>query len=435
MPLESPTNTPGLPGTSAIDAADGSATVSAKTQRSRLGAIFLIVFLDLLGFSLVLPFLAEEARDAFHTSPFVGTLLAAVYSLMQFLFVPVWGRVSDRVGRRPVLLWSVLATAVGMLGLGFGLLHATSVLWLFAARIWSGIATANLGTASAYIADVTPPEDRAKGMGLIGVAFGLGFIFGPVIGGLLAGIEIGGRTGSVPCFVAAGLSVVNFGWTYFGLTESLPPERRAKSKRSLLPLNVPAAREALARPGVGIAVLVNFVLILSFTMLEQTFRYFNKDMFTMSARDTGLVLAFIGVVAAFVQGGIIRPLAKRFDESALIRIGTALQAVAFVGLSASPVFGKSSLYAFGAVLAVGNGFTQPSISAYVSKRADPREQGGTLGTNQSFASLARTFGPAFGGWMYGAFGPRSPYLVSAVGMTLALLVALRMRPSTDRATG
>lgn len=399
-----------------------------------LGAIFLIIFLDLLGFSLVLPFLAEEARTTFHTTPFVGTLLAAVYSLMQFLFVPVWGRASDRVGRRPVLLWSVAATAVGMLGLGFGLLHATSVLWLFVARIWSGIATANLGTASAYIADVTKPEDRAKGMGLIGVAFGLGFIFGPVIGGLLASIEIGGRAGSVPCFVAAGLSVVNFGWAYVGLRESLPEDRRATTRRNLVPLNVAAAREAFARPGIGIAISVNFVLILSFTILEQTFRFFNKDMFQMSARDTGMVLAFIGIVAAFVQGGFIRPMSKRFDEAVLIRIGVALQALAFAGFSFTPVLGRASLYAFGALLAIGNGFTQPSISAYVSKRADPRAQGGTLGTHQSFSSLARTFGPALGGWIYGAFGPRSPYLAGAVGMTLAFFVALALRPSTDRAT-
>lgn len=394
-----------------------------------LGPIFLIVFLDILGFSLVLPFLAEEARSVFGSSTVTGTLLASIYSLMQFLFVPVWGRVSDRVGRRPVLLWSVAATSLGMIALGAGLVFATSVAWLFVARAASGIATANLGTASAYIADVTKPEDRARGMGLIGMAFGLGFILGPGVGGWLATYPVLGRTGAVPCFVAAGLSLVNLAWAYARLRESLPEDRRAVVKRSLAPLNVDAARAALGRPGIAPAILVNFILILSFTILDQTFRFFTKDVFAMSAAGTGGVLAFIGVVAAGVQGGVVRPLAKRFDESTLIRGGTFLQAVAFAGFALTPSLGTWALFASGATLAFGNGLTQPSISAYVSKRADPREQGGTLGTNQSVSSLARMFGPALGGWLY-VFGPRIPFAYGALGMVLALLVSFAIRPAS-----
>lgn len=410
---------------------------AAKPARSSipgLGAIFLVVFLDILGFSLVLPFLAQEARDTFHTTELVGTLLGAIYSLMQFLFVPVWGRVSDRTGRRPVLVWSVLATAMGMAALGFGLLRAESVVWLFVARAASGIATANLGTATAYIADVTKPEERARGMGMIGMAFGLGFIFGPAIGGALSGITILGRAGAVPCFIAAGLSVVNLAWVYFRLPESLPADRRSTAKRSLAPLNIAAARDAFARPGIALAVLVNFILVLSFTVLDQTFRFFTEDNFRMTALDTGLVLCFIGVVAAGVQGGLIRPLAKRYDESMLIRMGTAIQALAFAGLAASPSYGRGALYAAGGLLALGNGLTQPSISAYVSKRADPTAQGGTLGTNQSAAALARVFGPALGGFLYGSFGPRSPYLAGAAGMVLATLVAILLTRSTPKET-
>jgi MFS family permease len=407
------------------------ATSSAPGGRiPGLGAIFLVVFLDILGFSLVLPFLAQEARDTFHTTELVGTLLGAIYSLMQFLFVPVWGRVSDRIGRRPVLVWSVLATALGMACLGLGLLFASSVLWLFAARAASGIATANLGTASAYIADVTKPEDRARGMGLIGMAFGLGFIFGPAIGGALSGITVAGRAGTVPCFIAAALSVANLAWVYFRLPESLPPERRSTEKRSLSPLNLTAAREAFARPGVARAVFVNFVLVLSFTVLDQTFRFFTDDRFGMTALDTGLVLCFIGVVAAAVQGGLIRPLAKRFDEASLIRAGTVIQAVAFAALALSPSYGRGALYGAGGLLALGNGLTQPSVSAYVSKRADPQAQGATLGTNQSAASLARVFGPALGGWLYGALGSSSPYVAGAIGMVIATIVALFLGPAT-----
>jgi len=398
-----------------------------RSARPRLGAIFLTIFLDLLGFGLVIPFLAEEARDNFHTSAFVGALLGAVYSLMQFLFVPVWGRVSDRIGRRPVLVWSIGAGAVSMAGLGIGIAYGESVAWLFAARIFSGIATANLGTASAYIADVTSPEERSRGMALIGMAFGLGFILGPGLGGVLAKVTVNGHMGPVACFVAAGLGAINFVWVLFGLAESLPEDRRAlQPVRSLSPLNVEAARRAFARPGVARAVATNFLIIVSFTNLDQTFRYFTKDLFAMDQVGTGVLLAVIGVTAALVQGGFIRPLGKRFDEPPLIRTGVALQAIAFAGIAASPWIGKWLLFAASMLLAVGNGLTQPTVAAFVSKRADPREQGATLGTNQSMASLARVIGPAFGGFVYGNIAPSAPYVAGAIGMLVALTVAVGM---------
>ncbi len=398
------------------------------TKKPSLGAIFLTVFLDLLGFGIVLPFLAEEARDGFHTTAFVGTLLSAIYSLMQFLFVPVWGRLSDRIGRRPVLVVSVGATAIGMTALGVALGWSHSVLWLFAARMFSGIATANLGTASAYIADVTKPEDRARGMGLIGMAFGLGFILGPGIGGALSDITINGRHGPVACFAAAGLSVVNFLWVQVGLAESLPKEKRDANAapRRLFPLDPTAVRATFARPGVAACILVNFLIVLSFTNLDQTFRYYNKDVFGLSPTQTGGVLAGVGVVAALVQGGLIRPLAKRYGEAPLIVGGVILQGVAFLGVAWSASVGVAALFGAMALLAIGNGLTAPSTSAYVSKRAEPSAQGATLGTNQSAASLARTFGPAFGGLLYGEIGPRAPYLSAATGMAVALFFALRL---------
>ena len=401
-----------------------------------LGPIFLILFLDIFGFSLVLPFLAAEARDTFGTSELTGTLLASVYSLMQFLFVPVWGRVSDRVGRRPVLLWSVAATCVGMVALGMGLLRASSVAWLFAARAWSGIATANLGTASAYIADVTKPEDRARGMGIIGMAFGFGFILGPAIGGALSSIRIDGRAGAVPCFVAATLSLVNLLWTYRALRESLPPDRRttrAVRWQAFLPLHLDAAKSAFARPGIALGVLVNFAITISFTVLDQTFRFLTEDRFRMTALDTGLVLMFVGVVAAGVQGGLIRPLSKKYDDVPILRTGAALQVLAFVGIALSPAFGRSALYLACSILALGNGMTQPTVGAFVSKRADPREQGATLGTNQAAAALARMLGPGIGGAFYGAYGASAPFVAGAVGMAVATVLALRMRPLSPQA--
>jgi DHA1 family tetracycline resistance protein-like MFS transporter len=399
-------------------------------RRASLGAIFLTVLLDLLGFGLVIPFLPEEARDNFGTTALVGTLLGSMYSLMQFLFVPVWGRVSDRVGRRPVLVWSVCASMLGMLGLGLAIAFGNHVGWLFAARIFGGVATANLGTASAYIADVTKPEDRARGMGLIGMAFGLGFVLGPAVGGLLAKITINGHTGAVACFAAAGLSAINFVWVFFGLAESLPKENRSTlPTRSLMPLNLEAARRAFRHSGVATAVMVNFILILSFTLMEQTFRYFNKDVFGMDQVASGVLLAVVGVTAALVQGGLMRPLTRRYPEPPLIRIGVFLQAVAFALLALSPSVGRPLLYGASIVLAVGSGITQPTVSSYVSRRAPPDEQGGTLGTHQSASSLARVIGPALGGYLYGGFGPRSPYVTGACGMLLALTIALRLVPA------
>ena len=395
----------------------------------RLGAIFLTVFVDLLGFGLVLPFLAKEARDTFGVSAFVATLLGSVYSLMQFLFVPVWGRVSDRVGRRPVLVWSIAGTALTMAGLGVGLAWGRSIAWLFAARVFGGIATANLGTASAYIADITKPEDRAKGMGLIGMAFGLGFILGPGIGGVLARVPVDGRYGAMPCFVAAGLSIVNLVWVVLGVGESLPAERRATvPRRRLAPLNVGAIRDAFALPGVGLAIAINFLVVLSFTNLDQTFTFFCGDVFGIDERGTGGVLAFIGIVAAGVQGGLVRRLSGKVDEAILMRTGAILQAFAFAGLVlAATLDARVWLFASGALLALGNGLTQPTTSAFISRRAPANAQGGTLGANQSFASLARTFGPALGGWLYANLGVRAPYTVAACGMVVAFGLAMGLR--------
>jgi MFS family permease len=405
-------------------------------RRPTLAAIFLTVFLDLLGFGLVLPFLAKEARAAFGVSELTATLLGSVYSLMQFLFVPVWGRLSDRIGRRPVLLWSIAGTAMSMAGLGAGLAFGASIAWLFAARIFSGIATANLGTASAYIADITKPEERAKGMGMIGMAFGLGFILGPGIGGALAKYEIGGHHGPLPCFVAAGLSVVNLVWAAMGLAESLPPEKRAeKAPRSLAPIDLEAVKRAFSWPGFALAVFVNFIVIASFTNLDQTFTFFCSDLFSIDEAGTGLILAYIGVVAAVVQGGLVRRLSGRVHDASLVRSGVAIQAVAFATLVlAGGAKSRALVFVAGALLALGNGLSQPGTSAYVSKSAPPSEQGGALGTNQAFASLARTIGPAAGGWLYATIGPRAPYAAATIGMLVAtaLAAALVTRPATER---
>jgi MFS family permease len=389
-------------------------------RRASLGAIFLTILLDLLGFGIVFPFLSDEARTVFGTSEFVGTLLASVYSLMQFLCAPLWGRLSDRIGRKPVLTISVAMTVLSMAGLGSALAWGTSIVALFAARIVGGAATANLGVGSAYIADVTTPQDRAKGMALFGVAYGLGFILGPAVGGLLAEVTVNGRHGPLACFAAAALSLVNLVWVAVGLPESLPQERRDEAAARRARTGSKGLTHFLQDPPLRLVMLTNFAIILSFTNLEATFRFYNADAFGMSMRDTGKVLAFIGIIGAFVQGGVVRRLSGKVSESTLIAVGLVFQIVAFSTFAAAPGLGVYALYIGGALAAFGNGVSQPSVSAFVSKRADASEQGSVLGANQSVAALGRMIGPALGGALYTYSGPRSPYVSGALGMTIAL---------------
>lgn len=397
-------------------------------RKPSLGAIFLTVCLDLLGFGLALPFMAEVARDTFHVSSFMGTLLASSYSAMQFLFVPLWGRLSDRVGRKPVLAWSIAATAIANLALGLALAYAHSIAWLFVARMFGGLATANIGTASAYIADITSPKDRAKGMGMIGMAFGVGFVLGPGFGGVLAQIPVNGRHGPWALFVAAMLSTINFVWIVLGLVESLPKESRKASTRKLAPIDIANTVDVLRDSAIARAVLANFVLILVFSGMEQTMRYFNADGFGMSLAATGGMLVLVGLTGAAVQGGIVRRLSGRVQDASMLRWGLIFQAIAFAGIAVSPDVGEWLLYVSGMILALGNGLTQPSVSAFVSKRAKPGEQGATLGVTQSMSSLARVFGPALAGFVYGSvLGMRSPFVLGFVGMLIAFLVAFPLR--------
>jgi len=415
----------GLDVTTSVDVAS---PAPAAPRAASLATLFFTVFLDLLGFGLVIPFLPGLARDL-GAGNFVATLPGAAYSLMQFLFIPVWGRLSDRVGRRPVLLWSIAASAFGMAMLGFG--H--SLLWLFVARLWSGIATANIAVAQAYIADVTTPETRARGMGMIGIAFGLGFIFGPAVGGVLSRYPVPGfaQVGALPALVAAGLSTINLLLALRTLPESLPPQARGRSVRRAVPLDLQAFRAAVRVPGVGVAVATNFFVILWFSGMEQTFRLFTDDVFGMTAAATGAIFTVVGVVGAGVQGGLVHRLARRFGEARLIIAGPLVLAVAFALLGASPIFGgaaRVALYVASGLIALGNGIVTPCLPAYVSRRAQATEQGLSLGTLQSASALGRVVGPALGGVLYSTFSPTAPYTIGAVGLLVAAVVAAARLP-------
>ena len=400
-----------------------------------LGVIFFTVLLDLLGFGLVMPFLSLEARAVFGVDELTATALGASYSAMQFVFMPLWGRLSDRIGRRPVMLISIGFSVLGMAGLGLALGFGTSIAWLFLARAASGAATANIGTASAYIADITTPEDRVKGMGLIGMAFGIGFIIGPGVGGLLTQ-PINGRVGPLACFVAAGLSLINLIWAFVGLPESLPPERRAQvvETRSPMAMRVLALRRTLKTPGIAQAICTNGLIIFAFSGLELTYALYAADAFGLREKQVGLMFVYMGFIGAMVQGLFMRRVSGKVRETSLAYAGIVLMMIGFLGFSLAPRTGIWALYVVSALVAVGNGFTQPSISAYISRLTDPTHQGETLSSNQSLASLARTFGPVLAGALY-RNSPTIPFLACALINLAALGVSLgmlRIQPALKR---
>ena len=400
----------------------------SSLRKPSLGVIFLTVAIDLLGFGIVMPFLTLQARDAFGVDASTAALLGACYSAMQFLFMPLWGRLSDRIGRRPVMLSSIAFSALSMAGLAAALAWSDSILWLFVARALSGGATANIGTASAYIADITKPEDRVKGMGLIGMAFGLGFLLGPGIGGLLSTYPINGRHGPIACFVAAGLSVINLVWALTSLPESLPTERRTRpgEARPISLLRVEAIRGLLATRGVANASLTNFLIILAFSGLEITYAMYAADAFGLDPEQVGLLFVYMGLIGALVQGGFVRRVSGKIRETSLTVAGLVLMLVGFVGFVLAPKLGLPALLVVSGFIACGNGLTQPSISAYISRLTDPSRQGETLSANQSLSSLARVFGPLLGGFLYG-FGAVVPFVSCAAANALALLIARGMR--------
>jgi MFS family permease len=354
---------------------------------------------------------------------------------MQFLFIPIWGRLSDRVGRRPVLLWSIAASAVGMALLAV----SGSIFALLLARVWSGVATANIAVAQAYIADVTTPETRAKGMGLIGMGFGLGFIIGPFVGGVLGQFHVLSHEGSLAALVAAGLSVVNFFCAYGLLPESHPVERRGQRggvpgghvRRS--PFDLEAVRKVVRLPGLGVALAIGFSVTFWFSGLEVTFRLFTEDAFGLGIAGTGYIFGFVGVIAVIVQGGLIHRLSKRFGEVRLIQFGLVALAIGFGVDAVSPRFGLSVLLLGSALIALGNGLYTPSLSSYTSRQSGPEVQGLSLGVVQSMAALARVLGPVTGGLAYQYVGKEAPYALGALGVLGVALLALRLPALPARA--
>ena len=363
-------------------------------KRSPLLVIFVTVFIDLIGFGIVipvLPFYVEGSR--FNATPRTIGLLFASYSIMQLVFTPILGRLSDKHGRRPVLFLSLLGTSVGFFILGF----ATTLWMLFVGRIIDGITGGNISTAQAYVADVTTEENRAKGMGLIGAAFGLGFIFGPALGGILskwdmdiAGMHVPGI--AVPFLFAGLLALANATLLYFVLPETVKPGRSGRGSAATGRWS--QLFKALHQPRLATVLVVYFLFITAFSIMTSSFGLFTLFRFGFDAHDTGWIFAFVGVIGAVVQGGLIGRLVKKFGEPALVIAGALLFTASLVLIPLTgPHTGTLALLALGALFAVGNALATPSLTSLASKSVGADEQGGVLGVTQSVASLARVFGP------------------------------------------
>ena len=391
-------------------------STSDEAPTPGLGPVLLTVLLDLVGFGLVIPLLSFYAEDYGATALQV-TLLMAIYSVAQFLMAPVWGGLSDRIGRRPVMLVSIAMTSLMLLG--FALANELWLLFVF--RALHGAAAANISTAQAYVADITTPENRAKGMGLIGASFGLGFTLGPWIGGELSQFGL-----HVPILLASGLSALNFVWALLRLKESrVPGVDAGHHRRTLDPMQL---WRGITHPVVGLVILLTFVSVFSFSMMESTFALIAEHRWTMGAREVGRVFGVIGVIGIVIQGGMIGRLSKRFGEPALVGVGYFCNAVGLGLLTFS--MGGATMWTAAAMLALGSSLANPSLQSLISRATSPDEQGAILGVNQSFSALARAIAPATGGLLYTNWFDGGAMAAGAVMMGLALLLSI---PATQRA--
>ena len=415
--------------------------------RGALLVIFLTVFIDLLGFGIVLPVMPRQADPyltALGLSPLASGamigLLFSVFSLMQFLFSPVWGRISDRIGRRPILLLSLLGSVVfyALYGLAVTLPPERAALALglmLLSRIGAGIAGASVGTAAAVIADCTPPEGRARGMALIGIAFGAGFTLGPLIA--YFGLALFARQPWGVGALASLLSLVALLFAIAVFKETRNPDRKAAKEF----FSIARTATVLGQPAVGALVLTYFLSIFAFANFEATLARFTKEGFGMTDDDNFLVFASIGAML-MVAGGLYRPLAKRLPETKLLATGLAMLILGMAGIgglawllyrdAATGMAVSGGLrwlfYTACAAAVAGFAFVNPSVSALISMRADPARQGEVLGVNQSFASLGRILGPFAGSMLFSLHPSRVLPYVAAIA-TLCYVVTLLPRVS------
>jgi multidrug resistance protein len=379
-------------------------------NKKALSIIFLTVFIDLLGFGILIPILPTFASSQIGISDFGIGAIIGVYSLVQFLFNPIVGKFSDRVGRRPIILVSLLLTVTSYLMFSF----STTFLVLFLSRILAGLGGSNIGTAQAYIADITDKANRAKGMGMIGAAFGLGFVFGPIMGGFLAhfGYEYVG-------YASATFSFLAFLFAFFFLPESIK-EKKSMSGFSVKLFNFQDVKKIIQIPNIGIFIFLFFVIIFSVANIYGTFALLGQKYYGFTDRDNGYLFGIIGVVSSIIQGGLMKRMSIVFSEKTILFIGMV---ALMIGLALIPYgINFTGVAIISSILAIGTGILQPTIISFVSKYSPENMQGTILGFNSSMGSLARVLGPLWGGFAFQFLGYEAPFITGAVFTFFTILL-------------
>lgn len=408
----------------------------SEGRKAGLFLIFVTVFIDLLGFGIVLPLLPRYGEHFEAGGTTLGLLMAS-FSAMQFLFAPIWGRLSDRVGRRPILILGLVgstffyglfgfATSLGNTGTFLGIGALT---WLFITRIGAGIAGATIPTAQAYIADITGPKERGKGMALIGAAFGIGFTFGPLIGAAFVSAEAGATPSAAPGYVASVLSGIAALLSIFKLPESLQQKTAESLTRRHHWFDVASFRHALSKPRIGLILLTIFLTTFAFAQFESTLSLLTQEL-GFAARSNFFIFAYIGLILTLSQGILVRRLIPKLGEFRMGLIGIVLMVI---GLLLIGVAGNSGsyplLYAVLPISVIGFSATTPSLQSLLSLNTSEDEQGGILGVGQSISALARILGPLAGiilfkgtsnGLVAGSI--TAPYWAGAGIMVLGLLL-------------
>lgn len=391
-----------------------------------MAVLFLVVFVDLVGFGLLIPLLPFYVQRV-GAGPELITLVLGLYSLAQFVAAPVWGRLSDRYGRKPVLA----LTSIG-LGLSYVMLaFADSLALVAASRIFGGLMAGNIATAQAYVADVTTPETRARGMGVLGAAFGLGFIVGPAIGGVLAGGEVGAADFTSPALAAMGLSfAAAIGVSVF-LKESLPRDPLGRSEHTQNTKQHTTWAEKFGsiahRRALVMLVAVGFLAITAWAQFETVFALWVNAVFTFGPREIGFILGFMGLVNVLVQGLLMGRLTRRFGERRLALTALLLFVTGYLAVAASKDL--ATMIAACTVLALASALFNPAVTSLVSQEAGRHERGAVLGAYQAATALGRVAGPAFSGVLFAA-GTTLPFLVAAAlaGPALVLVALAAGRP-------
>jgi multidrug resistance protein len=375
--------------------------------------LFITVFIDFLSFGIVFPLLPFYVESFGATALTIG-LLAGSFSFMQFIFSPIWGRISDRVGRKPIILISLIGTAVSLLGFAL----SPSIFWLFVTRLLAGFFTAaSLPTTYAYVADYTDEKERAEKFGMLGAAWGLGFVFGPAFGGLLSNISI-----QTPFFVAAGIAFLNFIFTgYF-----LPATKKKitiKMEENVSLFNFIKVLKNL-KSDVGNLFILFFIAAFTLSSLEIVFPLFAQKKFQFNETNIGFFFTLIGVTVGFTQGVVVGKVVRLLGEVKTVGIATVCMIIGYSALTMSPNIVLLGLSAI--ILAFGLALNEPSLAALISGRSK-EPQGVTLGATWSFDSLARIVGPAFGGFLFGSVGAQTPFFVNSLILIISLLILLKIK--------